>query len=217
MHTLAPLSTSLKAGSRCAIGEQTQHLDGMPCGVGPSTSETVLLNSSEGPERVDGAPSLPGLSTALSVSPMEFHAQHFMRSSERSDGRGSDVWVWFWPVESKESPTPLEPNEPFLDQRPKSPAIACRLCWREKKWQAYKLGDGTVTTLRNHLNTKHHNLYKGVQRTDAWEMERKRKEGHIDELFHLAGFLECLLRWIVSDDQASSAFTLSSIHWLMIC
>ena len=142
----------------------------MPCGVGPSTSEMVLLNLSEGLEQVDSAPSLPDLSAALSVLPMDFHAQRFTKSSERSDGRSSDIWVWFWPVKSKESPTPLKSNEPFLDQHLRSPAIACHLCWCKKKWQAYKLGDGTVTMLCNHLNAKHHDLYKGVQWTNAWDI-----------------------------------------------
>lgn len=118
--------------------------------------------------------------------------------------------MWFWPVESKESPTPLGCDEPILTQRPKSSAIACRLCWATEKWKAYKLSDGIVSTLRNHLKTQHKTLYEGYLRTDAWEIEqRNRKGAHVDEPFHLAGFLERLLRWIVSDDQASSFFKLS--------
>jgi len=210
MSTLVPLSASPKAGSRRAAGGQTQHLNGMLCGVGPSTSNSAPPTSSESTERVDDAPSSLSLSVALSVLPVDFHAQHFVKSSERSDGRGRDVWMWFWPVESKESPTPLKHEEPILAQCPKSLAIACRLCWGAEKWKAYKLGDGIVSTLRNHLKTQHEALYEGYLRTDVWEIEqRKRKGAHVDEPFHLAGFLERLLRWIVSDDQASSLFILS--------
>jgi hypothetical protein len=103
----------------------------MPCGVGPSTSEAVPLNPSDDPKHVDDMPSLPRISAALSVPPMDFHAQHFAKS-EGSDGRGSDVWSFFWPVESKE-PTPLKDDEPILTQRLKSSAIACRPCWNNEK------------------------------------------------------------------------------------
>jgi hypothetical protein len=205
MHILAPLSTSPTGHSRPAVHGQTQHLNGMPCGVGPPTSETVLPNLSEGLEHVDDAPSSAGLS-ALSVAPLDFHSQHFTKSSEKSDGRAKDVWMWYWPVESKESSTPLKHDEPILTQRPKSSAIACRLCWRTDNWKAYKLCDGIVTTLRNHLRREHETIYQGYLRSNAWEIELcKRKGDPIGEPFDLAGFLDRLIRWIVSDDQASNA------------
>ena len=173
-------------------------------------SETELPNSSEGLERVDNVPSPLSLE-ALSVLPMDFHAQYFTRSSSgKSNVRGMDVWVWYWPVASKDSPTPLDCNEPLLAQRPKSSAIACRLCAGKGKWQAYKLCDGVVSTLRYHLKTLHYTHYDGLLWTDAWEMERRRREGgDTAEPFHLSGFLEHLIQWIVSDDQASSASILS--------
>jgi len=186
----------------------------MPCGVGPSTSETVASNSSKGLEHIDDTPSLPSLLAALSVPPVDFHAQHFAKSSEELDGHGSDVWTFFWPVESKE-PTPLKDDEPILTQRPKSSAIACRPCWNNETWKVYKLGGGIMSTLRNHLETRHKTLYEGYQRTNAWEMEqRKHKEGHTKEPrpFQLAGFLEHLIRWIVSDDQASNLL-ISSFYY----
>ena len=213
MHMLVPLSASPNARSRPAVSGQTQHLNGMPCGVGPPTSETAPSNSSEGPEHVDDTLSSVGLS-ALSVAPLDFHAQHFTKSSEKSDGRAKDVWMWYWPVESKESPTPLERDEPILTHRPKSSAIACRLCWGTENWKAYKLCDGIVTTLCNHLRREHETIYQGYLRTDAWEMELcKCKGSHVDEPFHLAGFLDRLIRWIVSDDQASNAL-ISSLYTL---
>src|SRR6266581_7365899 len=204
MHTLAP-SLAPKTGSRPAVGGQTQHLNGMPCGVGPPTSETALSNPSEGlercvgdapledvgdapSERVGDAPSSVGLS-ALSAAPVDFHAQHFTKSSEKSEGRAKDVWMWFWPVESKESPTPLKHDEPILTQRPKSFAVACRLCWANENWKPFKICDGIVTTLRNHLRRDHETIYEGYLRTDTWEMELRKRTGghatHADEPFHL--------------------------------
>lgn len=91
MSTLVPSSASPKADSRRAVGGQTQHLNGMPCGVGPSTSETAPPTSSESTEHVDNPPSSLSLSAALSVLPVDFHAQHFAKLSEKSDGRGRDV------------------------------------------------------------------------------------------------------------------------------
>src|SRR5712671_4597434 len=52
MYTLAPSLALPKAGSCGTVGGQTQHLNGMPYGVRPSTSETVASNSSEGPEHI---------------------------------------------------------------------------------------------------------------------------------------------------------------------
>ncbi len=72
-----------------------------------------------------------------------------------------------------------------------------------------------MSTLRNHLETQHKTLYEDYQQTDAWEIEQcKRKEGYIKEPrpFQLAGFLKCLLQWIVSDDQASSLL-ISSFYY----
>ncbi len=46
--------------------------------------------------------------------------------------------MWFWPVGSKVSPTPLKADEPILSQRPKASAIACRLCWADENRKAYK-------------------------------------------------------------------------------
>jgi len=136
MHALAPSSASQKAGSRPAEGGQTQHLGGMQPGIGPCTLDTALPNSSEGPERVDNMPSSVGL-PALSIMPADFHAQHFTKSSEKSEGRAQakDVWMWFWPVKLKESPTPLGLDEPILAARPKSSAIACRLCSLDGTWK----------------------------------------------------------------------------------
>jgi len=202
MYTLAPSSASSKAGPR---PKPTQYLDGMPCGVGPSpASELALPNLSEGPECVDGVPSSHNLS-ALSVAPVEFHAQHFAKSSEQSGGRARDVWMWFWPVDSKESRMPLKHDEPILFQRPKASAVACRLCWADEDWKAYKICDGVVTTLRSHLRNHHETIYEGYLRTGSWETAlRKHKTAHTDEPFHLAGFLERLLRWMVTDDQVSN-------------
>lgn len=209
MHTLTlvPLSASPKAGSRPEVGRQTQPINSLGCGIGPRTSETAFPSSSEGPEHVDDAPSSVGLS-ALSVAPVDLHTRHFSKSSEKPDGRAKHVWRWFWPIESKESPTPLGSDEPTLTHRPKSSAIACRLCSHLGIWKPYKLGDGTVSTLRNHLKRDHGPFYEGYLRTDAWET--KRMGGHADheadEPFHLAGLLDRMVRWIVADDQASNAF-----------
>ncbi len=60
-------------------GEKTQHLDSAPCGVGPSASETQDLP--EGLEHINKILSPHSLS-AFSVSPADFHAQHFGKSSE---------------------------------------------------------------------------------------------------------------------------------------
>jgi len=209
MHMLAPSSASPKAGPRPAVGRQTQHLNGMPCDVGPPTSETALPSSSEGLERVADAPSSLDLS-ALSVAPMGFHAQHFTKASEKSDGRAKDVWIWFWPVESRESRTPLGLDEPILTERPKSPAVACRLYWLTETWRAYKMCDGIVTTLRNHLKRDHPNSYEDYLRTNTRELH-KHEGSHADdsEPFHLTGLLDRLIRWIVSDDQASNALIAS--------
>ena len=191
----------------------------MPCGVGPSpASEVAFLDPSEGLDPAGDAPTSHILSavSALSVAPVDFHAQHFMKPSEQPDGRAKDAWMWFWPVESKESRTPLKDDEPILSLRPKALAIACRLCWGQKKWKAYKNCDGIVTTLRTHLRNQHETIYKGYLQTGAWETEAcKHKGGDIDEPFHLAGFLERLLRWMVIDDQVRSIFISSSIHCLM--
>jgi hypothetical protein len=92
------------------VDKPTQHLDSMSCGVGPSpTSELAFLNLCEGLERV---PSSHRLST-LSVAPVEFHDQHFTKASEESGGCAWDMWMWFWPVESKESRMPLKYDEPI--------------------------------------------------------------------------------------------------------
>lgn len=210
MYTLVPSSASSEAGSHPAVDGPTQHLDSMPCGIGPpSSSEVVLPDSSEGLEHVDNAPSSLNVS-ALSVTPMDFHASHFSKSSEQPNRRAKDVWVWFWPVESKESRTPLEDNEPFIFLRPKSSAVACRLCWHQKKWQAYKNCDGVVTTLRTHMRNKHELEYEGYLRTDAWETAlRQLKGGHTKEPFCLTGFFERLIRWMVIDDQVSIVFIYS--------
>ena len=114
--------------------------------------------------------------------------------------------MWFWPVESKEVPAELKDDEPILVRRPKALAVACRLCWADKNWKVYKIGDGVVSTLRNHLRTQHQAIYEGYLRTEAWEIEqRTHKATHTDnEPFHLAGFFERLLRWMVVDDQVSS-------------
>ena len=95
------------------MDKPTQHLDSMPCGVGPSpASKLALLNLSEGPECV--VPSLHRFS-ALSVAPAEFHAQHFTKSSEESGGHTWDFWMWFFPVESKDhAHIPFKHNEPIL-------------------------------------------------------------------------------------------------------
>ena len=183
----------------------------MPCGVGPSpVSELTLPNSSEGPERVDDTPSSDSLSAVFSVAPMEFHAQHFVKSSGQSGGCAQDVWIWFWPVKSQESSTPLKYDEPILFQRPKSPAVACRLCSFDEVWKAYKVCDGIVTTLRYHLRTCHETIYNGYLQTGEYETAlRRRREAHTNEPFNLAGFLERLIRWMVADDQVSSVFILS--------
>lgn len=169
---IVPSSYLRIAGSHCAVGEQTQNPSNELCGVGPSISGTALPNSSEGLERVDNAPSSLDL-LALSVPPVDFHAQHFTKPSGKSDhGCGRDVWVWFWPVESKDSPTPLGLNEPILTQRPKAPSIACRLCWLDKEtWKAYKRGDSVMSTLRHHLKTQHNSDYENYLWTDVWEVE----------------------------------------------
>ena len=178
----------------------------MPCGVGPPTSEPALPSPPEGPERVDNVPSSLNLSVP-SMAPMDFHAQYFTKALEKSDGRAKDVWIWFWPVESRESCTPLETNEPLLTQRPKSPAVACRLCWLEDSWRAWKICDGIVSTLRHHVKKDHKEDYEDYLRTERLELH-KRQGGQADdsEPFHLAGFLDRLIRWMVSDDQASNAF-----------
>ena len=188
----------------------------MPCGVGPSpASQVALPDPSEGLECAGDAPTLVILS-ALSVAPVDFHAQHFMKPSEQPNGRTQDVWMWFWPVESKELRTLLKDDEPILSLRPKASAIACRLCWGQKKWKAYKNCDGIVTTIRAHLRNEHETIYKGYLQSGAWETEVcRQKGGNIDEPFRLAGFHEHLLRWMVIDDQVSSIFILSSIHCLM--
>jgi hypothetical protein len=208
MYVSAPSSASSKAALRLTVDEPTRHLDSMSCGVGPSpASELALPNSSEGlvPERVPSSPSL----TALSVPPVEFHAQHFTKSSEQSGGRARDVWMWFWPVESKESRMPLKHDEPILFQRPKASVVACRLCWANEDWKAYKICDGVVTTLRTHLKSHHETIYEGFLQTGSWEMAlRKQKAADADEPFQLTGFLERLLRWMVADDQVSSVFIL---------
>jgi len=135
----------------------------------------ILWNGSSsfawGLEGTDDTPTSLGVA-ALSVAPGDFHAQYFAKPSEKSDGRAKDVWVWFWPVDSKELPTPLKSDEPILSQRPKAPAIACRLCWAEENWKAYKLCDGIVSTLRNHLKNQHQSIYEGHRRTGACEAER---------------------------------------------
>jgi hypothetical protein len=204
MYASAPSSALSKTGLRPAVDKPTQHLDGMSCGVGPSpASELALPNSSEGPECVPSSHSL----SALSVAPVEFHAQHFAKSSEQSGGRARDVWMWFWPVESKESRMPLKHDEPILFQCPNASAVACRLCWADEDWKAYKICDGVVTTLRSHLRSHHETVYEGFLQTGSWEMAlRKHKAAHTDEPFHLAGFLERLLRWMVADGQVSSIF-----------
>ena len=212
IYALALSSASSKAGPRPTVDKPTQHLDSMPCGVGPSRpSELALPNSSEGSERVGDVLSSHSLS-ALSVAPMDFHAQHFATSSEQPEGRAKDAWMWFWPVESKESPTPLKDNEPIISLRPKSAAVACRLCWIQKTrtWQAYKNCDGVVTTLRTHLRNKHEDIYEGYLRTGIWAAVLRPHQGtHTDEPFHLAGFFVRLLRWIVIDDQVSGISILS--------
>ena len=188
-----------------------QHLDSMPCGIGPSpVSDLAPLNSSEGLEHVEDMPSLCNLSTALSVTPTEFHAQHFAKSSGQSGGRAKDAWIWFWPVESKEVCTPLEHDEPILFQRPKAAAVACRLCWFKDEWKAYKICDGVVTTLRTHMRNHHETIYEGYLQTGEYETAlRRHKEACTNEPFNLAGFLEHLIRWMVADDQVSDVFILS--------
>ena len=49
--------------------------------------------------------------STLSIAPVDFYAQHFSKLSEKSDGHAKDIWVWFWPIESKESCTPLGSDE----------------------------------------------------------------------------------------------------------
>lgn len=183
----------------------------MPCGVGPSpTSEVALPGSSDGLEHAGPAPSESSLSlSALSVAPADFHAQHFAKSSGQPEGRAKDVWMWFWPVESRESRTPPKDDEPIIFLRPKSSAVACRLCWGKKIWQVYKNCDGVVTTLRTHLRSKHDTTYEGYLRTGTWETALCQNKGHTDEPFHLAGFFEHLIQWMVIDDQVSSVFILS--------
>jgi hypothetical protein len=175
----------------------------MACGVEPPTSETAPPSTSEGLEHVDNAPLSLNLS-ALSVTPMDFHAQYFTTASEKSDGRAKDVWIFFWPVESRESCTPLSLNEPRLTQCPKSPAVACRLCSLQGSWRAWKTCDGVVTTLHNHLKKDHEDNHKSYLRTEAHGLHKQM--GDNSEPFHLAGFLDRLIQWIVSDDQASNAF-----------
>jgi hypothetical protein len=52
-------------------------------------------------------------------------------------------------------------------------------------------------------------LYEGYLETGSWEMAlRKHKVAHTDEPFHLAGFLEHLLQWMVTDDQVSGILIL---------
>jgi hypothetical protein len=200
---LVPLSVP---GSDSATGGQPQHLDSMPCGVGPSTLATSLRVLPEESQGINDPPSSLSIA-ALSVAPGDFHAQHFAKPSEKSDGRAKDVWMWFWPVESKESPTPLKDDEPILSQRPKALAIACRLCWAKESWKAYKICDGVVSTLRNHLKSQHQSIYEGYQRMSAREAEQHQDKGQrTHEPFHLAGFFEHLLRWIAVDDQASGMF-----------
>ena len=208
MYGLAILSAS-QAGPRPIADQPTQHLGSMPCGVGPSpASEPALPNLSEDLECVD-APS-PHSLPALSIAPVDFHAQHFAKSSEQSGGHAKDTWIWFWPVQSKESCAPLKHNEPILFQRPKAPAVACRLCWADEDWKAYKNCDGVVTTLRSHLRNCHETIYEGYLQTGLWEMAlRKHKVARTNEPFNLAGFRECLIRWMVSDDQVSGMFILS--------
>ena len=213
MYTLVPLSASSKTGSSSTVDGPTQHLDSMPCGIGPPppAPEVVLPDSSEGLDHADDAPSSLGVS-ALAVTPVDFHASHFAKSSEQPNRRpgAKDVWVWFWPVESKELRTPLNDDEPFIFLRPKSSAVACRLCWHQDKWQAYKNCDGVVTTLRTHMMNKHNDEYEGYLRTDAWEAAlRQHKGGHTKESFCLAGFFERLIRWMVIDDQVSIMFIFS--------
>jgi hypothetical protein len=71
MPTLAPLSTSPNAHSRAAVHGQTQHLNGMPYGIGPLTSETALPNSSEGLEQIVNAQNQQFLSFELLKSGKE--------------------------------------------------------------------------------------------------------------------------------------------------
>ena len=212
IYALALSSASSKAGPRPTVDKPTQHLDGISCGEGPSrASELTLLNLSEGPERVNDGLSSHRLS-ALSVTPVAFHAQHFATSFEQPEGRAKDVWIWFWPVESKELCTPLKDDEPIISLRPKSAAIACRLCWGKKTptWQVWKNCDGVVTTLRTHLKKKHEDIYEGYRRTGTLETALRQHMGaHIDEPFHLDGLLERILRWMVIDDQVSSISILS--------
>ena len=209
MYILASSSTSLNAGSCPAVGGPTQHLNGMPIAIGPTPpSEIALLDSSGSLECADGVPSSHSIS-ALSVAPVDFHAQHFAKPSGQSDGCSKDTWIWFYPIESQEIRTPPKENEPSLSQCPKSLAIACRLCWASNTWMAYKNCDGVVTMLRKHMMKKHAPMYEGYLRTGAWETElRKQKGGRTDKPFHLAGLLDCMIRWMVVNDQVSRVFVL---------
>jgi len=107
-----------------------------------------------------------------SISPM--HGNNYINviNFEKSDGCAKGVWVWFWPVDSKESPMPPKNDEPILSQRPKASAIVCCLCWAKENWKAYKLCDGVMTTLCNHLKNQHHDIYEGYRRTSACEAEQ---------------------------------------------
>ena len=100
------------------------------------------------------------LSQLLNLPAMDFHAQHFMKASKKQDTCPSNC-MWFWSTESKELSTPMNADEPILSHWQKSPAIACRLCWADNNWKAYKTCDSIVTTLRNHLMTSHKVIYEG--------------------------------------------------------
>jgi hypothetical protein len=207
---LAPTSALSKAGRNTIGGGQAQRLNSVPCGVGPSASTMANKDLLDGSDHVGNMPS-SHCHSAFSVAPAEFHAQHFMQSSEKADVHAKDVWMWFWPVESKELPTPLKDNEPILSQCPKASTIACCLCSTSKHWKAYKLCDGIVMTLWNHLRTHHRTTYEGYLWSKIWETEHHMCEGAYadDDPFHLAGFLKWLIRWIVVNDQASTAFKVS--------
>lgn len=179
-----------------------------PCGVGPELTSTSDF-SAPSPSPFDLSQSV------FSISPLDFHAQHFTRSSRGSEAPCPEVYIWFWPLDSRwhhsEPPPPpelasLTENVPLMLRHPQSDAVGCRLCWQKFKiWKTYKnCGTGLATTLKAHLTKHHHNEYEDYIRTREFERMRSDDKRHAErarESFTVGGLLERLLRFAVVDDQ----------------
>ncbi|TFY53942.1 hypothetical protein EVG20_g9907 [Dentipellis fragilis] len=148
----------------------------------------------------------------FSLSPLEFHKQHFNKPNRVADDRAHDCWVWFFPTNFQDFPSrSLRPNIseiPLLHARPPqaiAPRVACRICFEHNHWTSYQNGNsgGIVSNLRRHLHNHHEQEYNGYLHTMASEREKREGKHRTDvPEFTLEGFYKYLMEFVVANDES---------------